>query len=154
MKLEHVAIWTDDLVRLTEYYLKYFGGKASNKYTNSLTGFNSYFISFQSGARLEIMSKSGIPDNLNDRVTAQHKGIIHLAFEVNTMNDVDQKAGQLRTDGFKILSGPRKTGDGYYEFETLDPDNNRIEVAVKYSALVPGFLKSWSRAISKLFYPQ
>jgi lactoylglutathione lyase len=132
IKIDHVAIWADNVEQLKTYYQKYFEGSASNKYTNEVTGFSSYFISFQSGARLEIMSKPGIPDNLNDTVMAQYKGIIHIAFEVDTMIEVVLKAEQLRADGFKIVSGPRKTGDDYYEFETLDPDNNRIEVTTKY----------------------
>ena len=78
------------------------------------------------------MTLPDIPENSNDRVFAQHKGIIHLAFGVDTQKEVDEKARQLRSDGFKILRGPRKTGDGYYEFETLDPDNNRIEVCTKF----------------------
>jgi lactoylglutathione lyase len=69
-------------------------------------------------------------------IIKQHKGIIHLAFGVNTKQEVDEKAKQLHTDGFKILSGPRKTGDGYYEFETLDPDNNRIEVTSPFAEYV------------------
>ncbi len=73
-----------------------------------------------------------IPDNANDTINKQHKGIIHMAFGVGTIKEVDEKAVQLKTDGYKILSGPRKTGDGYYEFETLDPDNNRLEVTTKY----------------------
>jgi len=133
MKLEHIAIWTDNLELLKEYYVKYFGGTSNEKYSNDKNKFSSYFISFDSGARLEIMSKPGIPENTNDRVNAQHKGIIHLAFGADTKHDVDIKAKQLEADGFKILSGPRKTGDGYYEFETLDPDNNRIEVTTKYT---------------------
>ena len=133
MKIEHIAIWTNNLERLKAYYLKFFEGMASNKYTNNLTGFSSYFISFQSGARLEIMSKPGIPDNLNDTVVAQHKGIIHLAFGVKTKQDVDEKALQLQSAGYTVLRGPRKTGDGFYEFETLDPDNNRIEVSAKFT---------------------
>lgn len=132
MILEHVAIWTDDLERLKKYYVQYFGGLANEKYTNSLKGFSSYFISFDSGARLELMTRTDIPDNLNDRVVAQHKGIIHLAFGVATKAEVEEKAQQLQVAGFKILSGPRKTGDGYYEFETLDPDNNRLEVTTPY----------------------
>jgi lactoylglutathione lyase len=79
------------------------------------------------------MKMKGIPDNLNDTVTKQHKGIIHLAFGVNTKEEVEEKAKQFAADGFKILSGPRKTGDGYYEFETLDPDNNRLEVTTKFT---------------------
>jgi len=128
MTLEHVAIWTDRLDLLKDYYVKYFDGLANEKYTNHKKQFCSYFITFKSGARLEIMSMPNIPDNINDRLVAQHKGIIHLAFGVETKHEVEQKAKQLLADGFKILSGPRKTGDGYYEFETLDPDNNRLEV--------------------------
>ena len=131
MTLEHVAIWTDNLERLKAYYIKYFRAASNNKYTNPNKGFESYFLSFESGARLEIMSMQGIPDNRNDNIKAQHKGIIHLAFGVNSMEEVDDKAKELQQDGFSILSGPRKTGDGYYEFETLDPDNNRLEVTAR-----------------------
>jgi lactoylglutathione lyase len=68
----------------------------------------------------------------NDRIHQQHLGIIHLSFGVDTMSEVDEKANELRRDGHVILRGPRKTGDGYYEFETLDPDSNRLEVASLY----------------------
>ena len=131
MTLEHVAIWTDNLERLKAYYVKYFQAVSNNKYTNPIKGFESYFLSFESGARLEIMSMPGIPANSNDTIKAQHKGIIHVAFGVDKMEAVDAKAKELQQDGFAILSGPRKTGDGYYEFETLDPDNNRLEVTAK-----------------------
>lgn len=134
MTLEHVAIWTENLEQLKDYYTNYFEGKSNEKYSNSNTQFQSYFISFKSGTRLEIMTKPNIPDNRNDTIKTQHKGIIHLAFGVDTKKEVEEKAKQLEADGFKILSGPRKTGDGYYEFETLDPDNNRIEVTTKYVA--------------------
>ena len=133
MTLEHVAIWTDDLECLKAYYIKYFQAVSNNKYTNPGKGFESYFLSFESGARLEIMSMPGIPANTNDTIKAQHRGIIHLAFGVDRMEEVDAKAKELRQDGFSILSGPRKTGDGYYEFETLDPDNNRLEVTARVS---------------------
>jgi len=128
MTLEHVAIWTNNLEALKNYYIKYFQAVCNNKYSNNKKGFESYFLSFESGARLEIMNMPGIPANLNDTVTTQHQGIIHLAFGVSSMEKVDAKAKELQQDGFIILSGPRTTGDGYYEFETLDPDNNRLEV--------------------------
>lgn len=134
MTLEHVAIWTDKIEELKDFYVNYFGGVANSKYTNESKQFQSYFLTFRSGARLELMSMPDIPDNTNDRVVRQHKGIIHLAFGVNSMSEVDQKAIQLKEAGFPILSGPRKTGDGYYEFETLDPDNNRLEVTCIYSS--------------------
>ncbi|WP_315821737.1 VOC family protein [Paraflavitalea speifideaquila] len=132
MTLEHVAIWTDQLEALKAYYTKYFGAVSNEKYTNEKKQFQSYFLSFQSGARLEIMSRPGIPNNQNDTIDAQYKGIIHLAFGVNTIEEVDAKAKQFQAAGFPILSGPRKTGDGYYEFETHDPDNNRLEVTCPY----------------------
>ncbi len=132
MTLEHVAIWTADLEKLSTYYQQYFGGVPNNKYVNEQKRFQSYFLTFDSGARLELMQMDGVPANLNDTVTRQHEGIIHLAFGVATIAEVDEKAQELRAAGFPILSGPRKTGDGYYEFETLDPDNNRIEVTTVY----------------------
>lgn len=132
MTLEHVAIWTDKLEELKDYYVKYFDGKANAKYVNEKKQFSSYFLTFKTGARLEIMKMKNIPDNLNDTIKTQHKGIIHLAFGVDTKQEVEEKARQLQTDGFIILSGPRKTGDGYYEFETLDPDNNRLEVTTNF----------------------
>ena len=132
MTLEHAAIWTSQLETLKNYYIKYFDATANDKYINSQKGFQSYFLSFASGARLELMTMPGIPRNENDTVSKQHLGLIHLAFGVDTMKKVDVKTKQLKDDGFPILSGPRKTGDGYYEFETLDPDNNRIEVTAVY----------------------
>lgn len=131
MTLEHVAIWTDHPEDLKEYYMKYFGGQANDKYTNETKHFQSYFLTFDSGARLEIMSMPDIPPNLNDTAGRQHKGIIHLAFGLDTMAEVDAKAKELAAAGFPILSGPRRTGDGYYEFETLDPDHNRLEVTMR-----------------------
>lgn len=133
MTLEHVAIWTNNLEILKEYYRNYFGAVPNDKYRNETTGFESYFLTFESGARLELMTRPKIPSNRNDTVNKQHLGIIHLAFGVSTMDEVNVKARQLQDGGFTILSGPRKTGDGYYEFETLDPDNNRLEVTTKYS---------------------
>ncbi len=133
MRLKHVALWTNQLENIKEFYKTYFGAVANEKYTNTSNGFESYFLSFSSGARLEIMAKPGIPENLNDRVEAQHQGLIHMAFEVETMKEVDEKAEAFRQAGLKILRGPRKTGDGYYEFETLDPDNNRLEVTTKFT---------------------
>ena len=132
MILEHVAIWTSQLELMKAFYIKYFQGVSNELYSNPTKGFQSYFLHFHSGARLELMSMPSIPPNTNDRVTKQHEGIIHLAFGMATMRDVDEKAQEFQRDGFPILSGPRKTGDGYYEFETLDPDNNRLEVTTKY----------------------
>ncbi len=131
MKIEHIAIWTSQLETLKEFYMKYFGGVAGTKYTNEKKQFQSYFLSFGIGARLEIMTAPALPGNKNDTVSSQHTGIIHFAFEVATMQEVDAKAAELSEAGIQILDGPRTTGDGYYEFVTLDPDKNRLEVTAK-----------------------
>ncbi|MGI9552682.1 MAG: VOC family protein [Aurantibacter sp.] len=128
MNIEHVAIWTNRLEVLKDYYIKYFDATPNKKYTNPKTRFQSYFLTFSSGARLELMEKPAIPENKNDVEGQQHLGIIHLAFGVERVEEVDARAAQLKADGFKILRGPRETGDGYYEFETLDLDGNRLEV--------------------------
>lgn len=133
MKIEHIAIWTKNTELLRDYYVTYFDGMSNQKYINTKTGFESYFISFDSSARLEIMSMPEIPENKNDTINKQYIGFIHLAFGLDTIQLVDEKWKQLKESGFKILSAPRKTGDGYYEFVTLDPDNNRIEVTTKLS---------------------
>ncbi len=129
MIIDHVAIWTTQLEKLKDFYVKYFNGRANEKYLNKERHFESYFVAFDSGTRLELMQMPGIPQNLNDPVEKQYQGIIHLSFGMENMDMVDEKLIELTQDGFKILRGPRKTGDGYWEFETLDPDNNRIEVS-------------------------
>jgi lactoylglutathione lyase len=132
MNIDHVAIWTTQLETLKDYYIKHFNGRSNRKYTNNERHFESYFISFDSGTRLELMQMPGIPQNLNDSVEKQYLGIIHLSFGMGNMDLVNEKYIELKRDGFRILKGPRKTGDGYWEFETLDPDNNRIEVSAVF----------------------
>ena len=126
MKIEHVAIWTRDLERLKDYYVRFFNGKSNEKYLNPNTRFESYFISFESGCRLELMTIPNIEEK--DDNNPNYKGITHLAFDVKSKSEVDMKANELESAGFPILKGPRITGDGYYEFETADVDGNKIEV--------------------------
>jgi lactoylglutathione lyase len=132
MIIDHVAIWTTELENLKDYYVKYFNGTSNVKYNNKTRNFESYFIKFESGARLELMQMPGVPQNQNDKIGKQYQGLIHISFGVKTMKMVDDKLKELEKDGYRILKGPRKTGDGYYEFETLDPDDNRIEVSTKF----------------------
>ncbi len=129
MKIEHIAIWTEDLEKLKEYYTCFFGGKCNRKYKNPVTLFESYFISFSSGARLELMSRPEIRDKETDSPFL--KGLTHIAFEAENKQAIDKQAEYLKNAGFEIVRGPRITGDGYYEFETFDPDGNKIEVTVK-----------------------
>ncbi|PSR56362.1 glyoxalase [Adhaeribacter arboris] len=132
MILEHVAIWTIQLETLKNYYQQFFGGQPNEKYRNESTEFESFFLTSAAGARLELMTKPNLPDNKKDTLASQHQGITHLAFGVETMQEVEEKAKEWQQAGFPILRGPRKTGDGYYEFETFDPDNNRLEVTTLF----------------------
>lgn len=129
MRIEHIAIWTQNLEELKNFYVNYFGGICGEKYVNSKKGFESYFISFENGARLELMQMSSIPSNKND-IEQQYIGIIHIAFSVGSKVKVDKLTEILRSHGYKVLSEPRITGDGYYESCVLDLDGNRIEITI------------------------
>lgn len=132
MKLEHVAIWTHKLEELKEFYERYFGAVPNDKYVSEkeFNGrFESYFLSFDTGARLELMKLPGIPqgDNANG---FESTGLTHIAFSVNTADELDQLYSRLKEDGGSIVGQPRITGDGYYEACVLDPDGNRVEITV------------------------
>ena len=131
MHIEHVAIWTHDLERLKAFYETYFHASAGAKYVNPARQFKSYFLSFADtgGARLEIMQMPSVPPSKND-VVEQFTGYIHLALSLGSMAHVDALTARLRAAGYRVLDGPRTTGDGYYESVVLDPDGNRIELTV------------------------
>jgi lactoylglutathione lyase len=129
MKIEHIAIWTRDLERLKAFYTAYFDARAGDKYVNRKKQFESYFLEFSAGARLELMSMPTIPDSANDR-ERQFTGLIHLAFATGSEEHVDRLTRRLERDGYRVLDGPRRTGDGYYESVVFDPDGNRIEITV------------------------
>jgi len=127
MKISHIAIWTQNIETLKEFYKKYFDASAGNKYTNERKGFESYFLSFDSGASIEIMSSSQLSIN---EVCGMHFGITHFAFSVGSESEVDRITNLLRNDGHKVFSEPRYTGDGYYESKAADPDGNEIEITI------------------------
>ena len=57
-------------------------------------------------------------------------GFIHGAFSVGSKEKVDELTRWLREDGYQVISGPRTTGDGYYESCILDGEGNQIEITV------------------------
>jgi lactoylglutathione lyase len=126
MIIHHIAIWTSDLERLKTYYEKYFGAVAGQKYTNPIKQIETYFLSFGGETRLEIMHRQSLSRSKAPANT--ETGYTHIAFSIGSRGKVDQAAERFKSDGFVIVDGPRLTGDGYYEFTTLDPDGNRIEV--------------------------
>lgn len=127
MKIEHIAIWVNDLENMKAFYEKYFHATAGEKYINPKKNFESYFLSFESGCRLEIMKMPGIPVNAND-IYKQFTGLIHFAITTGSKQRVDVLTEQLRADGYEVIGEPRTTGDGYYESVVLDPEGNRIEI--------------------------
>lgn len=129
MKIDHIALWTKDTERLKNFYINYFDGTAGEKYINSKKQFESYFIKFESGARLELMQMPQIPSNLNNTIN-QYIGLIHMAISVGSIEKVNSITETLRKDGYRVVSEARYTGDGYYESCILDPDGNRIEITV------------------------
>ena len=131
MHIEHVAIWTHNLERLKAFYETYFEGQANNKYVNAEKQFESYFLAFASGARLELMQMPTIPESHGE---SQTTGYTHLAFSVGSEAQVDTLTAQLREDDYQVASNPRRTGDGYYESCVLDPDGNLVEIVSGGSA--------------------
>ena len=127
MKIEHIAMFVNDLEKARDFFRKYLGATSNDGYHNKDTGFRSYFLSFDDGARIEIMNKPGVSDvdkNL------ERTGYSHIAFSVGSSQEVDRLTKQLSMDGFKIISGPRTTGDGYYESCIVAIEDNRIEITI------------------------
>jgi lactoylglutathione lyase len=127
MKLEHVALWTTDLDRSVRFYVEFFGAVAGPKYANPKKAFESCFLSFASGPRLEIMRRPGLAEGIPD---GSRVGLSHVAFSLGSVGQVDLLTERLRVSGFTVADGPRRTGDGYYESVVLDPDGNRVELTV------------------------
>ena len=125
MKLEHVGLFVDDLEKARAFYTKYFGDKAEAKYHNPKTGFSSYFMDFEDGARLELCHQDNLAADVSDCL-----GFAHLAISLGSKEAVDQKTEELTSAGYKHLSGPRTTGDGYYEAVVLDLDGNKLELTI------------------------
>lgn len=125
MRIEHVAMYVNDLESTKDFYVKYFGAKANEKYHNFLTGLQTYFLTFDDNTRLEIMTRPEV--KIREKSLTQ-SGYIHLAFSVGSKEKVDLLTNDLEKAGYKIISGPRMTGDKYYESCVLGPENNQIEI--------------------------
>ncbi len=127
MNIEHIAMYVNDLEGAEKFFTKYFSAKSGAEYHNENTGFRSYFLSFENGSRLEIMTK---PDINGTDKKLLHTGYIHIAFSVGSIEKVDELTKKLSSDGYSVVSGPRTTGDGYYESCILGFEGNLIEITV------------------------
>ncbi len=127
MKIEHIALYVEDLEETKNFFIKYLGAKANNGYHNPRTNFRSYFLSFEDGARLEIMQR---PEMVNLPKEAARTGYAHIAFSVGSREKVDALTAELKADGYDVVSGPRITGDGYYESCIVAMEGNQVEITV------------------------
>ncbi len=127
MKIEHIALYVENLEAAKEFFSKYFCGKANGGYHNEKTGFRSYFISFDDGTRLEIMTR---PDIVDSERSVYRSGYAHIAFSLGSKEKVDTLTDRMKNDGYTVISGPRTTGDGYYESCLAAFEENLIELTV------------------------
>ncbi len=127
MHIEHIAMYVNDLDKAKDFFVKYFNAVSNSGYYNSVTGFRSYFLSFEGGSRLEIMNKPAVSDMTNK---SDRTGYVHIAFSTGSREAVDRLTERLRADGYSVLSGPRTTGDGYYESCIAVIEGNVIEITV------------------------
>lgn len=127
MKIEHIALYVEDLEETKNFFIKYLGAKANNGYHNPRTNFRSYFLSFEDGARLEIMQR---PEMVNLPKEAARTGYAHIAFSVGSREKVDALTAELKADGYDVVNGPRITGDGYYESCIVAMEGNQVEITV------------------------
>lgn len=127
MKIEHIAMNVTDLEAAKDFFVKYFGAKSNNGYHNFKTDFRSYFLSFDEGTRLEIMNRPQMSDSEKH---INRTGYVHIAFSLGSTEKVDQLTAKLKADGYKVVSGPRTTGDGYYESCIIGLEENQIELTV------------------------
>lgn len=125
MHIEHIAMYVNDIESTKDFFVKYFNATANKGYHNQTTNFRSYFLSFDDGARLEIMNKP-IMEDVEKMLT--RTGYIHIAFSLGSKEAVNELTERLKNDGFHIISGPRTTGDGYYESCIIGIEGNQIEL--------------------------
>ena len=129
MHIEHIALWTNQREQLKVFYETYFQAKAGIKYHNPSKHFESYFLSFSSGVRLELMYQAKVQEIRPEPMT-KNIGYSHLSFATGSEQGVEALTNRLHQDGFLVLNGPRHSGDGYYESVVLDLDGNQIEITV------------------------
>lgn len=127
MRIEHIALYVNDLEEARKFFIKYLGAKSNDGYHNLKTNFRSYFLSFDDGARLELMNKPEMPDQPKNLART---GYAHIAFSVGGKEKVDALTARLKDDGYDVISGPRITGDGYYESCIIAIEGNQIEITV------------------------
>ena len=128
MRIEHVAMYVKDLEKAKVFFETYFHAVSNSGYWNPRTKFRFYFLTFDDGARLELMHRPELDDSKDK--SQFRTGFVHIAFRTGSPEAVDALTRRLKQDGYGVASGPRTTGDGYYESCILDLEGNQIELTV------------------------
>ena len=149
MRIDHAALFCRDLEQMRQFFIDYFDARSNEQYHNPRTGLRTYILSFTEGStRLELMQRteqrepssslewpsrdgrrqSQRPDVQDADPPQPTIGYVHLSFAVGSRKGVDLLTRRLAADGYTITSGPRTTGDGYYESSILGPEGIQIEI--------------------------
>lgn len=123
-RIDHTALYVTDLDTSRDFFTTYVGAASNDGYHNPRSGLRTYFLTFDDGSRLEIMARPGIEA---ERVEGQ-LGWAHVALNLGSREAVDALAERLTADGYRVVNGPRVTGDGCYEAVVLDEAGNEIEL--------------------------
>ncbi len=128
MRIDHIALFCKNLEQMRQFFLDHFGAVSNEQYHNPRTGLKTYILTFpDGGARLELMQR---PDTIDTDPSKPNIGFIHVSFAVGSKDAVDDKTMELRDAGYQVTSGPRTTGDGYYESCILGPEGIQIEIKI------------------------
>jgi len=119
--IHHIGIYVDRLETVKSFFVEYFGAVAGNLYHNPNTGLSTYFLTFADGSRLELLNR---PDIVPDMSAAP----FHLSVSVGSKDEVNRITDVLVQKGYGAMSGPRLTGDGYYESVISGPESMQIEI--------------------------
>jgi lactoylglutathione lyase len=137
MNIEHIGVVVSDLEKMKSFYESFFGGKSGNRYKNASKNFQSYFIEFDEGCRLELMKC--LPDS-NFEKGENTRGINHFTYEVSSQEEVDNKFRTASGFDVKIVENPRWSGLGDYVGTLLDPEGNKIEILLRNKNMQNPFL--------------
>lgn len=126
MRIDHTALFCRNLEQMRQFFIDYFDARSNEQYHNPRTGLRTYILTFTEGStRLELMQR---PDVQDANPSQPAIGYVHLSFAVGSRKGVDLLTRRLAANGYTVTSGPRTTGDGYYESCILGPEGIQIEV--------------------------
>ncbi len=128
MRIDHIALYCHNLEAMRNFFIRYFKAQSNAGYHNPRTNLRTFFLTFSEGStRLEIMTRPELASSPQKRAYYA-TGFTHLAIAVGNRTEVDTISSRLNDDGYPCISGPRITGDGYYEAVVKGPEGIEIEI--------------------------